>query len=113
MSTLKIRLRIIVFAAGLVAASFLLVGASERSRIGRAGDISDYYKTQCVSCHGDQADLKFDQKLSDEELVRIVLKGKLVDVPPDMPAFEPKGITEEQAKSLVTYMRQLRKSASN
>jgi hypothetical protein len=33
-----------------------------------------------------------DQKLPDEDLVKIVLQGKLVDVPPGMAAFEPKGV---------------------
>jgi mono/diheme cytochrome c family protein len=96
----------------MIVLSFVLLSATNRLSSRRREDTSDYYKTQCVSCHGDQADLKFDQKIPDEELVRIVLKGKLVDVPPDMPAFEPKGVTPEQGQSLVTYMKHLRKSAT-
>jgi hypothetical protein len=94
----------------MIVLSSVLLSATNRLSSRRPEDTSDYYKAQCVSCHGEQADLKFDQNIPDEELVRIVLKGKLVDVPPDMPAFEPKGVALEQAKSLVTYMKQLRKS---
>ena len=104
-----LRVETVVTVALMVVLSSVLLSATNRLSSRRPEATSDYYKAQCVSCHGDQADLKFDQKTPDEELVRIVLKGKLVDVPPDMPAFEPKGVTPEQAKSLVTYMKQLRK----
>jgi len=96
----------------LIVLSAALLSATNRLSSRRTYDTSEYYKSQCLSCHGDHADLKFDEKLGDDEQVKIVLKGKLVDVPPDMPAFEPKGVTPEQAKSLVEYMKQLRKTAT-
>jgi mono/diheme cytochrome c family protein len=41
----------------------------------------------------------------------VILKGKEVDEPPDMPAFAEKGVTVEQAKALIAYMKQLKKDA--
>ena len=81
-----LRVETVVTVALMIVLSSVLLSATNRLSSRRPEATSDYYKAQCVSCHGDQADLKFDQKTPDEELVRIVLKGKLVDVPPDMPA---------------------------
>jgi len=75
----------------------------------KSDETSDYYRGKCVECHGEKAELKFDEKLSQPEMVKVILKGKLVEDPPDMPAFEEKGITEEQAKALAIYMLKLRK----
>jgi hypothetical protein len=36
------------------------------------------------------------------------LKGKKAEKPPHMPAYESKGVTAEQAKALVDYMKQLK-----
>jgi hypothetical protein len=41
--------------------------------------------------------------------VQIVLKGKKPEKPPNMPAYEEKGITEDQAKALVAHMKSLKK----
>ena len=38
-----------------------------------------------------------------------VLKGKKPEKPPNMPAYEEKGINEDQAKALVAYMKSLKK----
>jgi hypothetical protein len=38
-----------------------------------------------------------------------VLKGKKPEKPPNMPAFEERGITADQAKALVAYMKTLKK----
>ena len=47
--------------------------------------------------------------LADADLVQIVLKGKKPEKPPNMPAYEEKGITEDQAKALVAHMKSLKK----
>ena len=45
---------------------------------------------------------------SDDEHVQIILKGKKGEKPPNMPAYETKGITAEQAKALLDHMKSLR-----
>ena len=57
------------------------------------------------SHHGPAAEKKFDATKPDEELTQIVLKGKKVEKPPNMPAYEEKGITAEQAAALVAFMK--------
>ena len=47
--------------------------------------------------------------LPEADLVQAVLKGKKPEKPPNMPAYEEKGINEEQAKALVAYMKSLKK----
>jgi mono/diheme cytochrome c family protein len=71
-------------------------------------DAAGTYKTKCVACHGAAADKRFDATISDADLLQIVLKGKKAEKPPNMPAYEEKGITEDQAKALVTYMKSLK-----
>jgi len=69
---------------------------------------ADTYKTKCVACHGKKAEKKFDTTLSDDQMVEVILKGKKVEKPPHMPAYGEKGVTAEQAKALVDYMKQLK-----
>jgi hypothetical protein len=38
------------------------------------------------------------------------MKGKKVEKPPNMPAFEDKGVTADQAKALITLMKQLKEA---
>lgn len=71
-------------------------------------DAAKTYKGKCVACHGAKAEKKFDAAKSDDEHVQIILKGKKPEKPPNMPAYETKGITAEQAKSLLDYMKSLR-----
>ncbi len=71
-------------------------------------DPAAYYKTKCVACHGQKAEKKFDAALTDEQYLDAILKGKKPEKPPNMPAFGEKGVTSEQAKALLDYMKQLR-----
>jgi mono/diheme cytochrome c family protein len=71
-------------------------------------DAAKTYKGKCLMCHGPKAEKKFDTAKSDDEHVQIILKGKKVEKPPHMPAYETKGITAEQAKTLLDYMKSLR-----
>ena len=70
-------------------------------------DAAKTYK-KCVACHGPKAEKKFDAAKSDDEHVQIILKGKKAEKPPNMPAYEAKGITPDQAKALLDYMKSLR-----
>jgi mono/diheme cytochrome c family protein len=73
-------------------------------------DAASYYKdAKCNVCHGPKAEKKFDAELKDDELVQIILKGKKPEKPPNMPSYEAKGLTADQAKTLVDYMRALKK----
>ena len=96
-----------VLAGVMIAATFLI--ASARTRSAAADDTAALYKTKCVACHGAAAEKKFDPTLADADLVQIVLKGKKMEKPPNMPAYEEKAITEDQAKALVAFMKTLKK----
>jgi hypothetical protein len=50
----------------------------------------------------------FDAAKNEEELTEIVLKGKKPEKPPNMPAYEAKGITADQAKAMIAYMKSLK-----
>jgi mono/diheme cytochrome c family protein len=65
------------------------------------------YKSKCVGCHGAKAEKKFDTTKTDDDLVQIILKGKKPEKPPNMPEYETKGITADQARLLLTHMRSL------
>ena len=71
-------------------------------------DAAGTYKAKCVACHGAAAEKRFDTALPDDQLVEIVLKGKKAEKPPNMPGYGEKGVTAEQAKSLVDYMKSIK-----
>lgn len=73
-------------------------------------DPAAYYKAKCVACHGPKADKRFDPALTDEQYLDAILKGKKPEKPPNMPAYGEKGVTADQAKGLLEYMKQLRSS---
>lgn len=71
-------------------------------------DPATFYKSKCVACHGQKAEKKFDASLTDEQHLDAILKGKKPEKPPNMPAYGEKGVTPEQAKALLEFMKQLR-----
>jgi len=75
-------------------------------------DAAAIYKAKCVACHTPTASKFYDPAKPDEEQVEAILKGKKGEKPPYMPSFEAKGITADQAKELVAYMKGLRKAGS-
>jgi mono/diheme cytochrome c family protein len=85
----------------------MLIAAVARTEA-QAEDPAAFYKTKCVACHGKKAEKKFDTSLTDDQLVEAVLKGKKAAKPPNMPGYGDKGVTAEQAKALVDYMKQLK-----
>jgi mono/diheme cytochrome c family protein len=103
-------LKIMTIAAMLAAffAAVAIVSAASRIAADDQFDAAATFKTKCVACHGQKAEKKFDSTLPDAQLIEIVMKGKKPEKPPNMPAYGEKGVTAEQAKGLVEYMKQLR-----
>jgi len=96
-----------VFAVALLAAAFIVV--SVRARTGADDfDAAGTYKAKCFACHGAKAEKKFNSTLSDDELMQAIMKGKKPEKPPNMPAFEERGITADQAKALLGYMKSIK-----
>jgi mono/diheme cytochrome c family protein len=93
----------LVFAGLIVSATFLM--ASVSGRTAPQDDAAALYKTKCFACHGATAEKKFDGTKPDADLIEIVLKGKKLEKPPNMPAFEERGITADQATALVAFMK--------
>ena len=99
------RTGIVTFAIATVVAVGLLPARARSSE----PDAADTYKTaKCVVCHGAKAEKKFDATISEEEMVKAILTGKKVEKPPNMPAYAEKGISGDQAKALVAYMKSLK-----
>ena len=96
------RLAFIIVGA-LVGATFLMVSAGARATA--QDDTAALYKTKCFACHGPTAEKKFDATKADDVLIDTVLKGRKMEKPPNMPSFEEKGFTADQAKALVGFMK--------
>ena len=107
MKTLKLMTLTTVVA--MLVAGFALISAAARAGNEQDFDAAATYKAKCVACHGAAAEKKFDVTIADADLMQIVLKGKKGEKPPFMPAYEEKGINEEQAKALVAHMKSLKK----
>ena len=71
-------------------------------------DSAAYYKAKCVACHGQKAEKRFNSALPEADLVAAILAGKKGEKPPNMPGYEAKGVNGDQAKALVTFMKQLK-----
>lgn len=75
----------------------------------------ELYKAKCAICHGPNGNAKVPlnlgsdpvQKMTDQELVAAIATGEL----PKRPAhsFKDKGLTDEQIRALVAYIRSLKK----
>ena len=75
------------------------------------GDPAATFKAKCAMCHSPKAEKFYDPALTEDQQVEAIMKGKKAEKPPNMPAFEPKGMTADEAKELVAYMQGLRKPA--
>ena len=71
-------------------------------------DPAAVFKAKCAACHSPKAEKFFDAAKPEEEQIEAVLKGKKGEKPPYMPGFEAKGMTRDDAKALVEYMKALR-----
>jgi len=98
-----------IFAAIVTVLAFVFLVTGTAQTDVKYTDAASYYKdAKCVVCHGQKAEKKFDPAKSDDEHVQIILKGKKPEKPPNMPAYETKGITADQAKALLDYMKSLK-----
>lgn len=94
----------------LVTVIFLGASAAQTEAVAaKYTDPATYYKdAKCVTCHGKKAEKKFNVALTDTEMIDAILKGKKPAKPPNMPGYGAKGLTEEQAKAMVEYMKTLK-----
>lgn len=90
----------------MIAATFLI--ASVPARTSADDNAGALYKSKCFACHGATAEKKFDATKADDVLIQTVLMGRKMEKPPNMPGFEEKGITADQAKALVAFMKSLK-----
>lgn len=98
----------VITAASLMFSAAIFLGGHVGATVPASPDEAATYKTKCAACHTAAASKFFDPAKADEELVQIILKGKKGEKPPFMPGFEAKGMTEDEAKSLTTFMKSLR-----
>ena len=92
----------------VLVAMVFLVSSSAQTDV-KFTDAASYYKDgKCVVCHGQKAEKKFDSDKKDEELVETIMKGKKAEKPPNMPGYEAKGLTADQAKAMIAYMKSLK-----
>ncbi|HXD34684.1 MAG TPA: cytochrome c [Pyrinomonadaceae bacterium] len=91
----------------LITLAFLVAGSAQTEV--KYVDAASYYKdAKCLVCHGPKAEKKFDTTKTDEEMLEIVMKGKKAEKPPNMPSYEAKGLTPDQAKAMIEYMKSLK-----
>ena len=103
------KMMMVTTVVAILVAGSALISAAARANNAQDFDPAATYKGKCLACHGAAAEKKFDATLSDADLVQAILKGKKGEKPPFMPAYEEKGINEEQAKALVAHMKSLKK----
>jgi len=96
--------KIALVLVGVMIAATLLI-ATAPARATADDDSGALYKSKCTMCHGQTAEKKFDPAKADDDLIQIVLKGKQAEKPPNMPAFADRGITADQAKAFVAFMK--------
>jgi mono/diheme cytochrome c family protein len=105
-NTNRLKLLAVTFIALLAALALAPASAHTGAANNKPFEAAAVYKAKCASCHGKQAEKKFDATKTDDALAEVVLKGK--DAKPlKMPAYETKGVTPEQATALVAHMRSL------
>jgi len=95
-------------AATILLSLLAIVPAGARNPSFQDFDAAKTYKGKCVACHGPKAEKKYDAAKPEDEQVQAVLKGKKAEKPPNMPGYESKGITADQAKALVAYMKSVK-----
>ncbi len=101
------RIGVAIVVVTMLALVILVSGAAQTDV--KFTDAASYYKdAKCVVCHGQKAENKFDADKKEEELIERILKGKKPEKPPNMPAYEAKGLTADQAKAMVDYMKSLK-----
>ena len=93
----------VLCAAGTLSATAITAPSASQDQF----DAAATYKGKCVACHGAKSEKKFDATKADAVHVEAIMKGRKMEKPPNMPGYEEKGITEDQAKALVAYMKSI------
>jgi mono/diheme cytochrome c family protein len=101
-------LAIILFVIPVLALAFFKTSPVRVAAKNDDTEIAALYKKNCALCHKPNAEKFFDPSQTDEALIEIILKGKKAEKPPHMPAYQEKGVTSEQAKQYVEYMRKIK-----
>ena len=96
----------VAFAGLMLAASFVVVSVRARASADDF-DAAGTYKAKCFACHGAKAEKKWDSTHPEAQMVESIMNGKKAEKPPNMPAFADKGITADQAKALIAYMKSI------
>src|ERR1044071_1482677 len=105
---MKLKTYAVSIAGAILLTLLAIVSVGARHSSSEEFDAAKTYKGKCVACHGPKAEKKFDATKSDDEHVQIILKGKKAEKPPNMPGYEAKGVTADQAKALLDYMKSIR-----
>lgn len=95
--------------ATLLALTGLIPAPAQTATQDQAADAATTFKAKCVACHGPKAEKRFDASLPEDQMMEAILKGKKAEKPPNMPGFGEKGISTDQAKALVDYMKSLKR----
>jgi mono/diheme cytochrome c family protein len=103
MMVTRLQKLLFLIGGGMMAAFLLVVSVGAHAPV--QADAAALYKSKCFACHGATGEKKFDASKADDDLVQTILKGKKMEKPPNMPAYEEKGITADQAKALVAFMK--------
>ena len=106
-------MKLIAIAVFVIAITLLMIFKSTPTSAASiaADDPAAAFKAKCAACHTATASKFFDGKKTVEEYTQTILKGRKGEKPPFMPAFETKGMTEDEAKALATYMKSLKTPA--
>jgi mono/diheme cytochrome c family protein len=105
------RLKLLAIAALLLPLMAIVLFTNAPVKAGAslaADDAAATFKAKCAMCHSPKAEKFYDPAKPEEEQIQAVLKGKKGEKPPYMPGFEAKGMTAEEAKALVEYMKSLK-----
>jgi mono/diheme cytochrome c family protein len=105
------RFKFLAIAALLLPLMAIVLLTNEPVKAGASLAVDDAaatFKAKCAMCHSPKAEKFYDPAKPEEEQIQAVLKGKKGEKPPYMPGFEAKGMTAEEAKVLVEYMKSLR-----
>lgn len=106
-------IKLVTIAAFVLTALALMFMNASPARVAAQTDApADVYKAKCAMCHSPKAEKNYNPEMAIEEQVDAILKGKKAEKPPNMPSYEAKGITAEQAKALAEYMKSLRTPAN-
>jgi mono/diheme cytochrome c family protein len=96
-------LAVVLYAAATLSVTAVTASSASQDQF----DAAATYKAKCVACHGAKSEKKFDATKADAVHLEAILKGRKMEKPPNMPSYEEKGITEDQAKALLAHMKSI------